>query len=96
MSEPKGGRESVLHIYPLTTEHGDAQIAGNRSGLELLKECIDAVLAAKGNEGVAVAVAASFTADGEGYDLQVVVQRGDCHGPGWQGWPDPYFERRTQ
>lgn len=82
-------REPVLHIYPLTTEHGDARIVGNHSALTLLRDAIDAAL----EQGQVSC--SPFAADGEGYDLELIMQPGNCHSEEWLEMDEPYFDWRS-
>jgi hypothetical protein len=71
-------QEPVLHLYPLADEHGDALISGNREGLRILRDRIEAALSATrghsyymdhgytDNPGEAI-----FAADGEQYHLGI-------------------------
>lgn len=67
---PAGGRVDhppMLHVYAQFCNHDDAHILGTRTGLMLLRQAIDRVLA----QGGVSDAANLFAADGEGYDVRV-------------------------
>lgn len=62
-----------LHIHGPTYYHDHSFIIGDRESLELLRDAIDSALA----EGQGKAT--SFTADGEGFDLEVYREEDDSY-----------------
>ena len=64
--------EDILHVYSPTGHHGDAYIAGTRAGLSLLRDALNWLLAQPAT-GTATGFQ-TFTADGEGYALTVMLE----------------------
>ena len=63
--------EDTLHVYSPYAYHGDAYIVGTRAGLSLLRDALNWLLA-QSTESTATGFQ-SFTADGEGYMLTVLL-----------------------
>jgi hypothetical protein len=64
--------EGILHVYSPSAHHGDASVVGTRAGLALLRDALTWLLA-QPTEGTATSVL-TFTADGEGYHLDVMLE----------------------
>lgn len=60
---------NTLHVYAQSQWHDDAFVAGDRKSLEDLRSAIDRALA----HGDGRAKATSFTNDGEGFDVHVLL-----------------------
>jgi len=71
----------LLHIYAQEFEHGEAVIKGNTAGLTELRDTLNRALA----NGSAKSMDKDelFTADGEGYEVQV-----ELHDGHWGTEPD--------
>jgi hypothetical protein len=75
---------TILHIHAQQAPHDEAFIVGNRQGLLALRRAIDAALESGKGEALA------FVSDGEGFDVQVILQEGDLQSPGWIAAAVPY------
>ncbi len=94
--------DRLLHIYSQPFQHGDARIAGNRAGLEWLQQVITDALH-KGRHRTVDGM--TFAADGEGYDVEVLVMPADCYEhkggkhtrePTWAKYSPHYCDRGYQ
>lgn len=95
--------DAVLHLHPLTIEHGDAMISGNREGLRILKDRLQQALDSTSADTYYLDHGYTddsrmqlFAADGEGYDLSVECRPGGCHDPAWEARPEPYYVSRRR
>jgi hypothetical protein len=61
--------DCLLHVHAQHHQHDEAYIVGNRHALEGLRAALDGILVA-GLERVKIEM---MTADGEGYDLHIVL-----------------------
>ena len=75
----------VIHIHAQEAWHDEAYLVGNRKALEKLKELIEQALK---NENTANSV--FYVADGEGFDLHVVLDDNDWQSESWQKAELPY------
>ena len=65
----------TLHLYAQYAHHADAWIVGTRATLQQLRSAIDAVL--DGGALSATTELETFTTDGEGYAVRVVLTDAD-------------------
>lgn len=93
--EDSATEDAVLHIYPLSDEHGDAAISANSSALRLLRDAIDRLLEDHGPLKSAGEVRV-FAADGEGFDLSIEKREGPPHAALWEQLPEPYYVSRRR
>lgn len=82
--------EAVLHLYPLSGEHGDGQIVGSRKALTALRDQLDHII----EHHAGYVHRGYYAADGEGYDLVVESLDRGCHDPAWDERPEPYYVAR--
>ncbi|MGI9862711.1 hypothetical protein SDD30_15145 [Moorella naiadis] len=78
--------EPVIHVYAQEIWHDDAYIAVNREGLLALKKAIETALEIGSCEICA------FTADGEGFSLEVLLVEGDLRKGEWVNIAMPYTD----
>lgn len=80
---------NLLHIYGQQHWHDSAVIVGTPSGLNALRDAIDAALAdGKG-------IADTMTADGEGYSVVVLPANAPPENGEWP-YPTPYVDEVAQ
>lgn len=75
-----------LHIHSPSIWHDHAFIVGDRESLQLLRDAIDSALAEEKGKATA------FTADGEGFDLEVYREEEDSY---WDKALLPYTDAET-
>lgn len=92
---PEQHQEPVIHLHPLTDEHGDAWICANSAALRVLRDAIEILLEDHGplNSSGEIRV---FAADGEGYDLSIEKREGAPHAALWDRLPEPYYVPRRR
>jgi len=77
----------LLHIYGQRAHHDDAFIVGNRNALIQVKKAIEKALSREeGAEGI-IAVSVN---DGEGYDLEIIMDNSDWIKGRWSKRAVPY------
>lgn len=72
--------EGTLHIYGQAAWHDEAYVCGTREGLEQLRRAIDVALQRSKKSGRGASECGSFTSDGEGFKINVVVANEDQAG----------------
>lgn len=94
MSNPAPGHtpEAVLHLYPLSGEHGDGRIVGSKKALAALRDQLDHIVEHGSNR----VHRGYYAADGEGYGMTVELVDADCHDPAWEALPEPYYVSRRR
>lgn len=80
-------RLRLLHIYAQSHPHGDAQIIGNRCALVVLRDAISAAIATGPD-----AKTTAMTADGEGFEVHIILDDTAWDGPKWQAREMPYCD----
>lgn len=85
--------DPVIHLYPLSDEHGDATISANSAALRMLRDAIEGLLEDHGPLKSAGEVRV-FASDGEAYDLSIEKREGAPHAALWELLPEPYFVPR--
>lgn len=87
--------DPVIHLYPLSDEHGDATISANSGALRMLRDAMERLLEDHGPHK-SVGEIRVFAADGEAYDLGVEKREGSAHAALWDQLPEPYFVPRRR
>lgn len=77
----------VLHIHGQSRWHMSAVVVGNRAALLGLRDAIDRAL-----KGECRAAVETFSADGEGYEVEVRLRDADMGAPEWNNARLPYFD----
>lgn len=77
----------IIHVYAQEREHRDALIVANLASRGSLLARIKQALEAD------QAQCEVFVADGEGYNLKVILDANDCQSKSWSERPLPYTDR---
>lgn len=94
MKQAKIVQESpTMHVYGQSVWHDDVNIVGNREALERLQEAIERALEGDKETGTTGVV---FAKDGEGYEVCITLQDGQCHSPEWEDYVAPYNDEMAR
>lgn len=92
MAKGVENRESpTMHVYGQSIWHDDVNIVGNREALERLQEAISRAL-----DGDTGTTGLFFAKDGEGYEVAVTLQDGECHSKEWEDYVAPYTDEAAR
>jgi hypothetical protein len=82
----------LVHVHGQQSFHDSAILIGNRQGLMQLQEILTEVLASEQGS----AAREVYTTDGEGYDLQVIIDESRLEDSSWARAELPYQHQAAE